>query len=76
VTYTGKLWGKVGRRTIPLKMTSEDVDSLERERDEVLKLLKTVHEWFMQKAPEHYNGCGLWIDVDLTIKDWEKGGES
>ena len=26
--YTGKLYGKVGRRTIPLTMTTEDVDKL------------------------------------------------
>ena len=44
---------------------------LERERNEALELLKTVHEWFMQKAPEHYNGCGLWIDVDMKIRDWQ-----
>ena len=44
---------------------------LERERNKALELLKTVHQWFMQKAPEHYNGCGLWIDVDMTIRDWQ-----
>lgn len=25
--YTGKLYGKIGRRTIPLSLTSEDVDA-------------------------------------------------
>jgi hypothetical protein len=31
--YTGKLYGKIGRRMIPLTLTSEDVDELERQRD-------------------------------------------
>lgn len=35
--YAGKLYGKIGRKYIPLKLTSDDVDTLERERDEALK---------------------------------------
>jgi hypothetical protein len=45
---------------------------LERERDKAMDLLKTVHEWFMKSAPERYNGCGLWIDVDHAIREAEK----
>ncbi len=37
--YHGKLYGKVGRRQIPLTFTSEDVDRLEKERDEAKKLI-------------------------------------
>lgn len=29
--------------------------------------LQSVHEWFLQKAPEHYKGCGLCIDVDAIL---------
>ena len=28
--YTGKLYGKIGRRLIPLTLTSEDVDRMDR----------------------------------------------
>ncbi len=38
----------------------------------LVDLLRGVHEWFMKQAPEHYNGCGLWIDVDATLKDFAK----
>jgi MoxR-like ATPase len=38
------------------------------ERKEVTDLLHSVHNWFMQQAPEHYNGCGLWLDVDAFLK--------
>jgi hypothetical protein len=33
-------------------------------RKPLVELLRSVHTWFMQQAPQHYNGCGLWIDVD------------
>lgn len=44
-------------------------DALREHHAEVLSLLKSVHSWFMEKAPEHYNGCGLWIDVDITLRE-------
>jgi len=53
-----------------------DVLALRRKYDvllgqhaEMLQLLKSVHSWFMEKAPEHYNGCGLWIDVEITLRE-------
>lgn len=30
--YTGKLYGKMGRKYIPLILTSEDVDAMERDK--------------------------------------------
>ena len=30
--YHGKLYGKIGRKLIPLKLTSDDVDELERDK--------------------------------------------
>lgn len=42
------------------------------EKHELLRLLKSVHMWFVEKAPEHYNGCGLWIDVDMTLRESEQ----
>ena len=36
--YTGKLYGKIGRRMIPLTLTSEDVDKMERQKDAAVML--------------------------------------
>lgn len=44
------------------------ISHLHEENRELLRLLKSVHMWFMEKAPEHYNGCGLWIDIDATLR--------
>jgi hypothetical protein len=38
-------------------------------RDKALELLTQVHKWFMKSAPERYNGCGLWIDVDEFLAE-------
>lgn len=48
------------------------ISRLHKEKAELLQLLKSVHAWFMEKAPEHYNGCGLWIDVDMTLRNSAK----
>ena len=37
--YSGELFGKVGRRYVPLKMHSDVVDALEKERDELKEAL-------------------------------------
>ena len=31
------------------------------------EMLQSVHEWFLQQAPEHYGGTGLCIDVDAAL---------
>lgn len=38
MNYIGKLYGKVGRRQIPLMLTSEDVDRMEAALRRVAKL--------------------------------------
>lgn len=38
MNYTGKLYGKVGRTYIPLVMTSDDVDDMEKKLTEVTLL--------------------------------------
>lgn len=48
------------------------ISHLREENLKLLRLLKSVHMWFMEKAPEHYNGCGLWIDVDMTLRESEQ----
>lgn len=35
--------------------------------EKAIELLKSLHKWFMESAPEQYNGCGLWIDVDAFL---------
>jgi hypothetical protein len=35
--------------------------------EKAIELLKSLHNWFMESAPEQYNGCGLWIDVDAFL---------
>lgn len=47
----------------------DEVSRLHDEKRELLQLLKSVHDWFMEKSPENYNGCGLWIDVDITLRE-------
>ena len=41
--YTGALYGKIGRRTIPLKMSSSDVDRLQEQRNELLEALEMMN---------------------------------
>ena len=40
--YAGKLYGKIGRRYIPLTLTSDDVDRLEGWKKEAMQVLA---EW-------------------------------
>lgn len=47
--YHGKLYGKVGRRQIPLTLTSEDVDRLEKERDAFKAELENIANASMRK---------------------------
>lgn len=50
--YRGPLFGKCGRKYIPLKMTSEDVDGMEGERDAMLDLIKHMD------IHSNYTRCG------------------
>jgi hypothetical protein len=43
--YTGKLYGKIGRRIIPLTLTSEDVDKLEKENREMKGRISALQYW-------------------------------
>lgn len=60
-------------------METETIDKLFLELSQVtnartakelklLKLLNGVHSWFIQKAPEHYKGCGLFLDVQHILR--------
>ena len=31
------------------------------------ELLRRLHDWFLEAAPEHYAGCGLYFDVNERL---------
>ena len=67
--YVGKLYGKIGRKHIPMLLTSDDVDRIEMERDEARKQLKEARECLKMAmygplCPESPNPHG-WVDGDL-----------
>lgn len=31
------------------------------------ELLRRLHDWFLEAAPEHYAGCGLYFDVNESL---------
>lgn len=47
--YEGKLYGKVGRKLIPLQLTSQDVDVLVNAHEEVIHL---VRDWSKDPPPD------------------------
>lgn len=51
MTYSGKLYGKIGRRTIPLVLTSEDVDAMQRELAEAWHLLNVLCQNILDDGP-------------------------
>ena len=55
--YHGKLYGKIGRRIIPLSLTSDDVDELERQQDKRL-----------QKARENATLAGDLLSENRRLK--------
>lgn len=40
--YEGPLYGKIGRRFVPLTMTSQQVDALQAERDQISRDLSSL----------------------------------
>lgn len=44
LAYCGPLFGKIGRKYVQLTMTAEQVDELERERDELLRVVEELRE--------------------------------
>ena len=37
-----------------------------------LELLRSLHDWFLSQAPQHYKGCGLCIDVEAALEARER----
>jgi len=40
--YTGKLYGRIGRKFCPVEMTSDDVDALQERADRMENALKRI----------------------------------
>jgi hypothetical protein len=69
--YTGKLYGKIGRRQIPLTLTSEDVDKLERQNKALKYELACVK--FQRDALLRMTWLDLPDDSDEeSTKEWER----
>ena len=75
--YTGKLYGKIGRRVIPLTLTSEDVDKMERENREMKKQIAALQYWrdissCDCSSPLPQGGC-LRCDIEKLLPLGAKG---
>lgn len=71
MNYVGKLYGKVGRKYIPMKLTSDDVDALvsqlavvSKERDDAMAALREAIE-FREKFDDRRFDC-------YDSKSWRK----
>ena len=62
--YEGPLYGKIGRRYIPLKQTSDDIDRNEKQRDEY-KHKTVVWNWLLMSDDEYRLKCGELSPQDL-----------
>ena len=48
MNYTGNLYGKIGRKHVPLRLTSADVDKMERDLSDAMKNVEVIaesHKW-------------------------------
>lgn len=62
--YRGKLYGKIGRRQIPLAMTSDDVDKLVSDNQELI----VQHEMRMREVD--------WLKMEITRLESLLAGKS
>ena len=72
--YRGKLYGKIGRRQIPLTMTSDDVDAMEAHLKRITQSLQNVPQRYsLEKIP---SGCrATWHELvpreDGNLVKWD-----
>lgn len=56
IKYTGPLFGKIGRRFIPLLLLAEEVDKLQADHDELIEAITAFRDakgrYHTQKAAE------------------------
>lgn len=69
--YTGKLYGKIGRRIILLTLTSEDVNKLEKENLQMKNRIAALQYWrdiseCDCSSPLPQGGC-LRCDIDKLL---------
>jgi hypothetical protein len=76
MNYIGKLYGKIGRRTIQLAATSEDFDRMEKDLGECVTTLESVRDYLKQGTclcvvfPDSETICArcrMLADVETTI---------
>jgi len=72
--YHGKLYGKIGRHQIPLKLTSEDVDRLEAENAKLREILGRLQNCASALLGWHSDNMSLGAvrEVTQAMKDAEE----
>lgn len=56
--YSGKLYGKIGRKYIPLVLTSDDVENLQQECCQLKNTVSKATEWSLLSDAEMRLRCG------------------
>jgi hypothetical protein len=71
--YHGKLYGKMGRHLIPLKLTSEDVDRMEAENARLREILGRLQNCATACLGWHSDNMSLGAvrEVTQAVKDAE-----
>lgn len=58
MNYEGKLYGKIGKTVIPLKMTSKDVDQLQKDHDDLKLNYVSLCTRLQECVQKHHIGLG------------------
>lgn len=69
--HNREAWGKAEARLLAKdeEIARREADRVELVRDRIAhrELLQRLHIWFHASAPEHYVGCGLYIDIEAAL---------
>lgn len=68
MNYKGPLYGKIGRRYIPLTLTSDDVDEMSNE----IKDLKVDRKIFLDRAEKAETRTRYLLRVELLNEPWRE----
>lgn len=68
MNYKGPLYGKIGRRYIPLTLTSDDVDEMSNE----IRDLKVDREIFLDRAQKAETRTSALLRVELLNEPWHE----
>jgi len=56
--------------------TCRDYAALKERVKYLEQLLQSLHSWFLKSAPEHYKGCGLYMDIADELRQEEQEDET